>query len=150
MILGLLTSGMLVSVVTCILISNFNMLDKATRLYCTITYILLVFAVYSYVGKNGLIILLVGIAAGLICYFAYSKFFTKSSLYKLMILEKESSEKELLEDDFMSTRKGKIVTVIVAVLVVYAIVSTFCILKLNSKINSMVSITNSLIEENNK
>lgn len=147
--IGLIICGILMSVLTCILITNFKKLDILSRILSAVVFLLLIFSGYEYVVEKPILNLLIGVAFGLIFYFIWVKIFVKSKFYEMMIFEAESKI-EALEEDFMNTKKGKIVTGIVAVLVVYAVISTVCILKLNSKINSMVAITNTLMEESNK
>lgn len=54
------------------------------------------------------------------------------------LLEEDESGSE---DDFMNSKKGKIVTVVCILMVIYMIASSFAIYKLNAKINSVYEIT---------
>lgn len=141
---GAVAIGLLISLALYYFIKELKNINLSQRIV-GIVFILL--ALYScslyFTDQSSWICVLIGVIAGLIL----RVYFVRTRLHTLFLNAFSNNAECIEEEDFMNTKKGKIVTVLVIGLVIYAIISTACIYKLNQKINSMVVITDELREE---
>ena len=122
-------------------IKNIGRLQKIAGIVCLVltSYCC---SLYFTVLQNW-IWLISGLAVGLFC----KAFLVKTRLHQILENALQNGIENVDEEDFMNTKKGKIVMVLVILLIIYSIISTACIYRLNQKINSMVIITDELREE---
>lgn len=144
--MGVALAGILFGIILSLIVLNIKGFDKKLILGIVVILLLCVYALSIYVEAENIPVLLIGIAVGVVACLMYRFVLKDTKLFKLLSAE-GSGDAAHSEEDFMNTRLGKIVTIIVAVLVIYAIASTLCIFRLNQKINSMVVITDELREE---
>ena len=147
--MGVLLSGVLLGITSILLMLYIKKLKKLSIAGTILLYLLSLYAISIYVTAENIIQLIIGIVVGIALCPLY-KYIIKDSFVMKLLTTEERGVSASLEEDFMNTKLGKIVTIVVAVLVIYAIASTLCIFRLNQKINSMVVITDELREEIDK
>lgn len=145
MIAGALITGLLFSTALYTLVAEFKRCELYKKIFAILLMIATLYCGSLYCEKEYWVFALIGVAVGIVICFVYLRIFVNSKLYGSLTVEQVLTES--VEEDFMTTKRGKIITIVVAILVVYAVISTACILKLNQKINSMVVITDELREE---
>jgi len=142
--------GILFSIALLCFVAEIRKINIFQKLAGAVALLLVVYSFSLYVKEfKSWLFMVGGIIVGIVLFWFYKFIFSKTKLHMLLMCISEDN-KDTGEEDFMNTKKGKIITAIVILLVIYSIISTACILKLNQKINSMVVITDELREEINR